>query len=318
LWQVLEGDLMAEEVIEHPQGFTAQDDQGFADGSPLMAVVGESLCEATGIAFEGGGDEVEDVAEQGVAPFGEATAAGEAAGWVEGDVEAGIGDEGFAVGEAVEGAGEGEEEGGQAGSDARDGPEEAPGLGVMRADGLLQGGEAAGAQGLQESPAIQEELEGLGPDGVVEAEGSPGQRLEGLQVQAVAGWEEGVKILERGLGDGVGGGEVAEQGAQGFGEAGVGALQLGKEEVEELADLVLGAGQLLGQMLVEMGQGAEGGVILEGGGEGLDGERLAEEEGDGAGIEAVGFGAAAGAGAGEVPDLEGGEAVEGDVGPVQA
>jgi hypothetical protein len=59
-------------------------------------------------------------------------------------------------------------------------------------------------------------------------------------------------------------------------------------------------------------------VILEGGGEGLDGERLAEEEGDGAGIEAVGLGAAAGAGAGEVPDLEGGEAVEGDVGPVQA
>jgi hypothetical protein len=53
LWQVLEGDLMAEEVIEHPQGFTAQDDQGFADGSPLMAVVGESLSEATGIAFEG-------------------------------------------------------------------------------------------------------------------------------------------------------------------------------------------------------------------------------------------------------------------------
>jgi hypothetical protein len=187
LWQVLEGDLMAEEVIEHPQGFTAQDDQGFADGSSLMAVVGESLSEATGIAFEGGGDEVEDVAEQGVAPFGEATAAGEAAGWVEGDVEAGIGDEGFAVGEAVEGAGEGEEEGGQAGSDARDGLEEAPGLGVMLADSLLQGGEAAGAQGLQESPAIQEELEGLGPDGVVEAEGSPGQRLEGLQVQAVAG-----------------------------------------------------------------------------------------------------------------------------------
>jgi hypothetical protein len=134
----------------------------------------------------------------------------------------------------------------------------------------------------------------------------------------VARWEEGVKILERGLGDGGGGGEVAEQDAQGFGEAGVGALQLGEEEVEELADLVLGAGQLLGQMLVEMGQGAEGGVILEGSGEGLDGELLAEEEGDGAGIEAVGFGAAAGAGAGEVPDLEGGEAVEGDVGPVQA
>jgi hypothetical protein len=210
---------MAEEVIEHPQGFTAQDDQGFADGSPLMAVVGESLSEATGIAFEGGGDEVEDVAEQGVAPFGEATAAGEAAGWVEGDVEAGIGDEGFAVGEAVEGAGEGEEEGGQAGSDARDGPEEAPGLGVMLADSLLQGGE----------------------------------------------WEEGVKILERGLGDGVGGGEVAEQGAQGFGEAGVGALQLGEEEVEERADLVLGAGQLLGQMRVEMGQGAEGGCDPGGG-----------------------------------------------------
>jgi hypothetical protein len=210
---------MAEEVIEHPQGFTAQDDQGFADGSPLMAVVGESLSEATGIAFEGGGDEVEDVAEQGVAPFGEATAAGEAAGWVEGDVEAGIGDEGFAVGEAVEGAGEGEEEGGQAGSDARDGPEEAPGLGVMLADSLLQGGE----------------------------------------------WEEGVKILERGLGDGVGGGEVAEQGAQGFGEAGVGALQLGEEEVEERADLVLGAGQLLGPMRVEMGQGAEGGCDPGGG-----------------------------------------------------
>jgi hypothetical protein len=69
LWQVLEGDLMAEEGIEHPQGFTAQDDQGFADGSPQMAVVGESLSEGTGIAFEGGGDEVEDVAEQGGAPF---------------------------------------------------------------------------------------------------------------------------------------------------------------------------------------------------------------------------------------------------------
>jgi hypothetical protein len=45
-----------------------------------------------------------------------------------------------------------------------------------------------------------------------------------------------------------------------LGEAGVGALQLGEEEVEELADLVLGAGQLLGQMLVEMGQGRGGGV----------------------------------------------------------
>ncbi len=199
-----------------------------------MAVVGESLGEATGVAFEGGGDEVEDVAEQGVAPFGEATAAGEAAGLVEGDVEAGIGDEGFAVGEAVEGAGEGEEEGGQAGADARDGPEETPGLGVMLADGLLQGGEAAGAQGLQESPAVQEELEGLRPDGVVEAEGSPGQGLEGLQVQAVAGWEDAGELLAGGVGDGVSGGEVAKQGAQGFGEAGAGTLQLGEEEMEEL------------------------------------------------------------------------------------
>ena len=283
-----------------------------------MAVVGESLGEATGVAFEGGGDEVEDVTEQGVAAFGEATAAGQAAGWVEGDVEAGIGDEGFAVGEAVQGADKGEEKGGQAGSDARDGPEEAPGLGVMRADSLLQGGEAAGAQGLQESPAIQEELEGLGPDGVVEAEGSPGQSREGLQVQAVAGWEGLLEVLAGGLGDGVGGGEVAKQGAQGFGEAGVGPLQLREEEMQELTDLVRGAGPLRGPMRVEMGQGAQGGVILEGSGEGLDGERLAEEEGDGAGIQAVGFGAAAGAGAGEVPDLEGGEAVEGDVRPVQA
>jgi hypothetical protein len=219
---------MAEEVIEHPQGFTAQDDQGFADGSPLMAVVGESLSEATGIAFEGGGDEVEDVAEQGVAPFGKATAAGEAAGWVEGGVEAGIGDEGFAVGEAVEGAGEGEEEGGPAGSDARDGPEEAPGLGMMLAGGLLQGGQAAGPQGLQAGPAVQEEREGLRPDRVVEAEGSPGQGLEGLQVRGVTGWEEGLKIGEGGLGDGVGRRKVAQEGAQGFGEAGVGALPLGE------------------------------------------------------------------------------------------
>ncbi len=221
---------MAEEVIEHSQGFAAQDDQGFADGSPLMAVVGESLGEATGIALEGGGDEVEDVAEQGVAPFGEATAAGEAAGWVEGDVEAGIGDEGLAVGEAVQGAGEGKEEGGQAGSEAREGPEEAPGLGVMRAHGLWQSGQAAGAPGLQESPAIQEEREGWGPDGVVEAEGSPGPGLEGLQVQAVAGWESLLEVLVGGLGEGMGGGEVAKQGAQGFGEAGVGPLPLGEEE----------------------------------------------------------------------------------------
>jgi hypothetical protein len=47
-------------------------------------------------------------AEPEVAAFGEATAAGQVAGRVEGDVEAGIGDEGFAVGEAVEGASEGE------------------------------------------------------------------------------------------------------------------------------------------------------------------------------------------------------------------
>ena len=283
-----------------------------------MAVVGESLGEATGVAFEGRGDEVEDVAEQGVAPFGEATAAGQAAGLVEGDVEAGIGDEGFAVGEAVEGAGEGEEESGQAGPDTWDGQEEAPGLGMMGAGGLLQGGQAAGPQGLQEGPALQEELEGLGPDGVVEAEGSPGQSREGLQVQAVAGWEGLLEVLAGGLGDGVGGGEVAQEGAQGFGEAGVGPLQLREEEMQELTDLVRGAGPLRGPMRVEMGQGAQGGVILEGSGEGLDGERLAEEEGDGAGIQAVGFGAAAGAGAGEVPDLEGGEAVEGDVRPVQA
>jgi hypothetical protein len=54
--------------------------------------------------------------------------------------------------------------------------------------------------------------------------------------------------------------------------------------------------------------------MLEGGRQGQNGQLLAEEEGDGVGIEAVGFSAAARAGAGEVPDLEGGEAVKGEMG----
>jgi hypothetical protein len=54
--------------------------------------------------------------------------------------------------------------------------------------------------------------------------------------------------------------------------------------------------------------------MLEGGRQGQNGQLLAEEEGDGVGIEAVGFSAAARAGAGEVPDLEGGEAVKAEMG----
>ena len=74
---------------------------------------------------------------------------------------------------------------------------------------------------------------------------------------------------------------MAEEGTEGFGEAGVGPFQFGEEEMEELAKLGLGAGEFLGQVLVKVGEGAQGGVVLEGGGQGLDGELLAEEEGSG-------------------------------------
>ena len=68
------------QVIEHDQGLTAQDDEGFPDGSPLWAVVCEGLGEATRVALEGHSHEIEDVAEQGAAPFGEVAAALEADG----------------------------------------------------------------------------------------------------------------------------------------------------------------------------------------------------------------------------------------------
>ncbi len=77
---VLEVNGPTKQVIEHDQGLTAQDDEGFPDGSPLWTVVCEGLGEATRVALEGHSHEIEDVAEQGAAPFGEVAAALEADG----------------------------------------------------------------------------------------------------------------------------------------------------------------------------------------------------------------------------------------------
>ncbi len=311
-------DDSAQQVIKHDQGFTAKDDEGFPGGSALPAVVGEGLGEAVGVVMEGHGHEIEDMAEQGVAPFGEAAAALEVAGLVEGHVQAGVSDEGFGGREALEVADEGEEEGGKARADAGNSDEDLPGLRIALADGLAQEGEALGAQVFEEGPAVKEELQRLGADGVMEAERSAGQGLEGRHVEAMAGREDLGEFFGGRLGDGLGGGEVTEEATEGFGEAGVGPFQFGEEKVEELTDLILGTGEFLSQVLVKVGEGAQGGVVLQGGRQGLDGELLAEEEGEGAGVQAVGFGAAAGARLGEVTDLGGGEAVEGEIGALEA
>jgi len=52
LRDVLEWDGATQEVIAHDQGFPAEDDEGFRHGSALVAVVGEGLGEALGVAFE--------------------------------------------------------------------------------------------------------------------------------------------------------------------------------------------------------------------------------------------------------------------------
>ena len=310
---------MCEQMKEHDQGFASQDNQGFPGGPALLAVVGIRPGEAVGTAFEGDGHEVEDMVEQRSPPFGEATSSLVFTGLVEGNVQAGVSHQGIGVGEAVEGADQGQEVGGHFGADTGDGQEQAPGLGELLLDGLLQGVEDLGLPGLQFGPAGQEELQGLGAQGVMQAQGVAGQALQFLEVverHAVAFGQGLLKSLQGGLGDGRSGGKTGQEDAKGFGETGLAAFQFGEEEVEELADVILDAGGFLSKTFTEASQGGQAlgskGIWEEGDWQSMGGPLLTQEqeEGQGAGVEAVGFGATAGAGLGEIPHLGGGEAME--------
>ena len=70
---------MAQEMEQHMQDFAAQNHQGLSDSAALFAVVGVQAGETTGVALQCDGHEVEDVAQQGVAAFGEAPSTGETA-----------------------------------------------------------------------------------------------------------------------------------------------------------------------------------------------------------------------------------------------
>lgn len=80
---------MAQEMEQHMQDFAAQNHQGFPDSAALFPVVGVQTGKTTGVALQCDGHEVKDVAQQGVAAFGEAPSPGETARLVEGDVQAG-------------------------------------------------------------------------------------------------------------------------------------------------------------------------------------------------------------------------------------
>ena len=311
--------LAEEQMIEHDQDFASQDDQGLPFGPPLLPIIIVGPAKAPGVALEGHSHEVEDMPQQGRSLFREATATGVFTGLIQSYIEPCKSHQGFGRGKSLDISHQGQEKGGQVVSNTRDGLEELPGSGEAFLDGLKKGAEDAASFFFQHIPEVEQEAEGLCPVGVMTTQRGLGQVVQIFQGETAGlGRREGfLEVLEGGLGHGRCGREGHEEGAQGFGETGIASFQFGEEIMEYLTDLVLDAGKLLGKVVIEAGQAGDRGrdFGVEWSGEAVGSPLLEEEEGQVMSVQAVGFGAAAGSGFGEVADLSRGEAVEGEVDP---